>query len=374
MMIANKNTEKGATENSRGTHPKETPLQFASSQRISGSPLLLFFLLLVKNRRIPSTANSIRQSISLSLTTLYTLALAGVSRMDCHAIGLIRGCLDKQLPCFPWVPVKSHFTDVTPVKHNLAFVNSSSGSHRHLSPISIGRYRFKFSRSLCMSVGIEEHSSSIASEDGNVDKDSSEETLVKPLSSNQLKSLLADSERAKLVKKLSEANQQNRFLKRQLLSEEDALVNFKSELAVVELELQALVALAEEITKYGVPKGSRKINGKYIQSHLLSRLEAVQEKIKDQIKDVEVAQPKEVPLFWVGMAESVQVMGSFDGWSQGEHLSPEYTGSFARFSTTLRLRPGRYEIKFLVDGQWHLSPEFPTVGEGLTENNLLVVE
>lgn len=35
-------------------------------------------------------------------------------------------------------------------------------------------------------------------------------------------------------------------------------------------------------------------------------------------------------------------MGTFDGWSQGEHLSPEYTGSYTKFSTTLMLRPGRY--------------------------------
>lgn len=40
--------------------------------------------------------------------------------------------------------------------------------------------------------------------------------------------------------------------------------------------------------------------------------------------------------------QSVQVMGTFDGWSQGEHLSPEYTGSFTKFSATLMLRPGRY--------------------------------
>lgn len=100
--------------------------------------------------------------------------------------------------------------------------------------------------------------------------------------------------------------------------------------------------------------------------------------------------------------QSVQVMGTFDGWSQGEHLSPEYTGSFTKFSTTLLLRPGRYflvwiiklllfllflglvliggfmlwryEIKFLVDGEWKLSPEFPTVREGLMENNLLIVK
>lgn len=35
-------------------------------------------------------------------------------------------------------------------------------------------------------------------------------------------------------------------------------------------------------------------------------------------------------------------MGSFDGWSEGEHLSPEYTGSYTMFSTTLMLTPGRF--------------------------------
>uniref|UniRef100_A0A2P2L126 AMP-activated protein kinase glycogen-binding domain-containing protein n=1 Tax=Rhizophora mucronata TaxID=61149 RepID=A0A2P2L126_RHIMU len=142
----------------------------------------------------------------------------------------------------------------------------------------------------------------------------------------------------------------------------------------MELELQALVTLAKEIAQYNIPDGSRKINGKYIQSHLHSRLEAMHVKLKEQIKDVDAAQSKEVSLFWYGMAESVHVMGTFDGWSQGEQLSPEYDGSFTKFTTTLMLRPGRYEIKFLVDGEWQLSPEYPTVGKELTENNLLIVE
>lgn len=89
---------------------------------------------------------------------------------------------------------------------------------------------------------------------------------------------------------------------------------------------------------------------------------------------MEAAQSKEVNVFWIGMAESVQVMGSFDGWSQPEDLSPEYTASFTKFSTTLVLRPGRYEMKFLVDGEWQISREFPTTGEGMLENNVLVVE
>ncbi|KOM39216.1 hypothetical protein LR48_Vigan03g259800 [Vigna angularis] len=204
--------------------------------------------------------------------------------------------------------------------------------------------------------------------------DSEEETLAQPPTREQIMALLTDAQREQLTKKLSEANQQNRFLKRQLKVKEDALVKFKSELGVMELEIQALARLAEEIAQCGIPEGSRKINGKYIHSHLVTRLEAVHEKLKEQIKDVDAAQSKEVSVFWIGMAESVQVMGTFDGWSQGEHLSPEYNGSYTKFSTTMLLRPGRYEIKFLVDGEWQLSPEFPIIGEGLTKNNLLVVE
>ncbi|ONK81630.1 uncharacterized protein A4U43_C01F31280 [Asparagus officinalis] len=182
----------------------------------------------------------------------------------------------------------------------------------------------------------------------------------------KLKSLLADSERTKLIRKLSDANQYNRFLKRQLQTRDDALANFKGELAVLELEIQALVGLAEEVANSGVQARSRKINGKYIQSHLLFRLEAVHRKLKEQIKDAESLKFEEVTIFWIGMAESVQVMGSFDGWSQGEEMSPEYSGYYAKFSTTLKLRPGRYEIKFVVDGEWKLSPEFPIVGTNLS--------
>ncbi|KAK9115260.1 hypothetical protein Syun_022057 [Stephania yunnanensis] len=217
--------------------------------------------------------------------------------------------------------------------------------------------------------------SSSQEDENNADAlDYSSESVPTLLDSDQLQALMADSARSMLTKKLSEANQHNRFLKRQLQAREDESVQFKSDLAVMELELQALVKLAEEVAKTSTPSDSRKINGKYIQSHLLDRLEAVHGKVKEQIKDVDAIQSKDVPLCWFGMAESVQVMGSFDGWSQGESLSQEYDGSVNKFSTTLMLRPGRYEIKFLVDGEWQLSPEFPTVGEGLFENNLLVVE
>ncbi|KAG6742062.1 hypothetical protein POTOM_055346 [Populus tomentosa] len=392
-----------------------------------------------------------------------------------------RCCIGKQVP---WFSRNSRMLDVESIHKlpyhvfgctikpsNLRFVHSYWGSARKNWMSNV------LWRTYTMPVSMEESSSEqpedYSDDEGNSSEDLPEEPLDQPLSSDEdvldinpipeilvlpklnvpakvvaLKALLLDSQRTNLTKKLSEANQQNRFLKRQTnnpfnmlciskvamhmldfcisqvlwtpeylpenfryiqplvpLSElhqqrecnleyhrdihgkvirairgnmlhvmEDALVNFKSELAVMELETQALVTLSEEIAQYEIPEGSRKINGKYVQSHLLSRLRVLQEKLKEQIKDVDAAKSKEVSLFWCGMAESVQVMGSFDGWSQGEHLSPEYDGSFTKFSATLMLRPGRYEIKFLVDGDWQLSPEYPTIGEGLTENNLLIVE
>lgn len=261
--------------------------------------------------------------------------------------------------------------------------NSSRGFPKlmKMNQLSIGKNTLKRVcwKTCCSYARLEEefsalHSQGFSEHDEPDLEASPDEPSPKPLSSEELKMLLADSERSKLTKKLSEANQHNRLLKRQLQVKEDALIDFKSELSVMEREIQALITLASEVAKSGIPEGTRKINGKYIQSHLLSRLQAVQEKLKKQLKDVHLVQSKEVHLFWNGVAESVQVMGSFDGWSEGEQLSPEYTGSYTMFSTTLMLRPGRYEIKFLVDGEWHLAPEFPTVGEGLMENNLLIVE
>ncbi|KAG8659772.1 protein PTST, chloroplastic isoform X2 [Manihot esculenta] len=304
-----------------------------------------------------------------------------------------------KVPWFSWSLQMLDWKSIQKLHYNVIACNVKM-SHPRLSYLHPGSATKKwmsreFWRTSTMPIDLGDSSSIQTEDEENGSTGSSEDLLAQPLSSDDLKALLADSEREKLMKKLSEANQHNRFLKRQdilhydtclktddilflfaspqLHVKEDELVNWKNELAVMELEIQALVKLAEEIAQSDIPEGSRKINGKYIQSHLLSRLEAVHERLEEQIKDIDAVQSKEVHLFWCGMAESVQVMGSFDGWSLGEHLSPEYDGSFTKFTTTLMLRPGRYEIKFLVDGEWQLSPEYPTVGEGLTENNLLVV-
>lgn len=212
------------------------------------------------------------------------------------------------------------------------------------------------------------------SNDGIVSDVETENILPPKLGTDELKSMLLDMDRSRLLRKLSEANQYNRFLKRQLQMKDDALFSLINELSVLEFESKALVTIAEEVASIGMQNDSRNIDGKCMQSRLLSRLQALHERVKEKIMNADSQKFEEITLLWVGMAESVQVMGSFDGWSQGEEMSAEYSGDYARFSATLKLRPGRYEVKFLVDGEWMLSPELPSIGEGVLKNNLLIVE
>ncbi|KAJ0962644.1 hypothetical protein J5N97_027766 [Dioscorea zingiberensis] len=310
--------------------------------------------------------------------------LTGLLTMEC-----LNGCSLRKLEwehrlMLNW---NSHADRLHVEKRSLGLSCFASGNYQcsvkvRFSMYPVNRYIWRHSswRAFAAYVGLDEEPSSLSQEgqlsDGDElaqKDDASDIVLPTKLGPDELKWLLADSERAKLIRKLSEANRYNRFLKRQLQTNDTALVNIEEKLAALALELEALVALAEEVANSGVQPGTRKINGKYIHSHLVSRLEAINERVKQGVTDADSVKVEEITLYWIGMAESVQVMGSFDGWSLGEEMSPEYSGDYARFSTTLKLRPGRYEIKFLIDGEWHLSPELPTVGEGLLKNNLLIV-
>lgn len=43
------------------------------------------------------------------------------------------------------------------------------------------------------------------------------------------------------------------------------------------------------------------------------------------------------------------------------------------FVISLQLYPGRYEIKFIVDGVWKVDPQRPVVYNNGFENNLLMI-
>jgi len=53
-------------------------------------------------------------------------------------------------------------------------------------------------------------------------------------------------------------------------------------------------------------------------------------------------------------AAEVSLGGSFNNWNGSKHLLKKKPGGF--WEKTLMLPPGRYEYKFVIDGNWCLDP------------------
>lgn len=54
--------------------------------------------------------------------------------------------------------------------------------------------------------------------------------------------------------------------------------------------------------------------------------------------------------FYAPQAEDVRLAGTFNNWDPTKHrLRKDANG---RWRLTLKLRPGRYEYRYLVDGNW----------------------
>ncbi|KAL5100356.1 hypothetical protein RYX36_004683 [Vicia faba] len=79
---------------------------------------------------------------------------------------------------------------------------------------------------------------------------------------------------------------------------------------------------------------------------------------------------KSTCVIWPNNASEVFLVGSFDGWSSQRKMEKSDTGIF---SVVLQLYPGKYEIKFIVDGEWKIDPLRPVVNNNGYVNNLLVV-
>ncbi|KAI9168862.1 hypothetical protein LWI28_002987 [Acer negundo] len=76
-------------------------------------------------------------------------------------------------------------------------------------------------------------------------------------------------------------------------------------------------------------------------------------------------------IVWPNSASQVLLAGSFDGWVSQRKMEKSSTGIF---SLCLKLYPGRYEIKFIVDGEWKIDPLRPIVHNNGYENNLLIIK
>jgi 1,4-alpha-glucan branching enzyme len=72
-------------------------------------------------------------------------------------------------------------------------------------------------------------------------------------------------------------------------------------------------------------------------------------------------------------AQKVFLVGDFNGWDDTRH--PMNKGREGSWSKAVMVVPGRYEYKFMVDGEWHRDPANPEVCENCfgTLNSVILV-
>lgn len=97
-------------------------------------------------------------------------------------------------------------------------------------------------------------------------------------------------------------------------------------------------------------------------------VEAKQKRIDSANKALQFI--RDVHIVWPSAASEVYITGSFDGWATQRKMEKSSAGIF---SARLKLYPGRYEIKFIVDGEWRIDPLRPTTHSNGYENNQLII-
>jgi 1,4-alpha-glucan branching enzyme len=72
-------------------------------------------------------------------------------------------------------------------------------------------------------------------------------------------------------------------------------------------------------------------------------------------------------------AQQATLVGDFNSWDEKKHVMKK--DKKGRWTKIVTLAPGRYEYKFLVDGQWHNDPSNDQMVPNTfgTHNNILQV-
>lgn len=75
-------------------------------------------------------------------------------------------------------------------------------------------------------------------------------------------------------------------------------------------------------------------------------------------------------------ANWVSIKGSWDGWHEEialKRFKNNFNG-FSEFYVTMKISPGSYQFKFIADGSWVTSSDYPTIAvDEKIENNVLLV-
>ncbi|CAH9146653.1 unnamed protein product [Cuscuta epithymum] len=143
------------------------------------------------------------------------------------------------------------------------------------------------------------------------------------------------------LQKLSDALE---FQENELMDSQEILRSLRANLAVVEGKMGLAIIDTQKV------------------------VEAKQKRINGAHKALQIL--RDVHIIWPSAASEVLLTGSFDSWATQRKMDKSSTGIF---SVCLKLYPGRYEIKFIVDGEWRIDPLRPTTQNHGHENNLLMI-
>ena len=174
--------------------------------------------------------------------------------------------------------------------------------------------------------------------------------------------------RTRLNERVHKANAYSKFLEKQLAKRDEELNEARRALSRAALESETLRVAASDLRRQNLPPTDA----------LVARLDRMSRACRRDADLADAGCSREVPVTWRGNASDVRLMGDFDDWTRGFHLSPEWNdrgdGVGDVFSCVCVLPPGTYQVKFLVDDQWRTTDDWPTVGEGFERNMVLRVD
>ena len=171
--------------------------------------------------------------------------------------------------------------------------------------------------------------------------------------------------RTRLNTRLSKANACLRFCDVQLEQRNEAVARLYEELLLCKQDVESIQAAM---------RNSGNVPTTTVTQDVLARSEVLATRLTTTLEHADAQRVRPVTVAWTGMASDVRIMGSFDEWTRGESLEPDQAGTWTTWTGTLNLVPGTYEIKFLIDSaNWRVAPDWPCVGEGDTQNNVLHV-
>jgi len=206
------------------------------------------------------------------------------------------------------------------------------------------------------------------SSSSNGDSSSSSSPLTPPTASQRRVIDQMITLRTRLNERVHKANAYSKFLEKQLAKRDEELNEARRALSRAALESETLRVAASDLRRQNLPPTDA----------LVARLDRMSRACRRDADLADAGCSREVPVTWRGNASDVRLMGDFDDWTRGFHLSPEWNdrgdGVGDVFSCVCVLPPGTYQVKFLVDDQWRTTDDWPTVGEGFERNMVLRVD